>query len=143
MEQPLIGTRVRTKAVIDRFSDFCIKEIGLTGTVEMVSSEVISVKMDKHIPELDDWGNCLDWYDNNDTMKDFWDEMEIIPLKKKIKESQMIDNIEALVDQCAKDDLLDLYGYLFPHQKIIEEKVIWDLTDNEQGETEEEQGEPK
>jgi len=52
-------------------------------------------------------------------------------MAKIINESHMIENINALIEECDKDDLINLYKYLFPSQRITEDNVCWDLTDGE------------
>ena len=82
IEYPTIGTRVRSKTVIDRYPDFLLEE-GLTGTVVSSSEELIAVKLDKPQFGAEPYGNEVHWYPSEippcgDSLADFWREMETI-----------------------------------------------------------------
>lgn len=58
-----VGDRVRTKCPIDRYPDFLLNEVGLTGEVIEVQQDFgnVFVKMDRHFPELDYWEGTVQY----------------------------------------------------------------------------------
>ena len=78
-----IGLRVKTIKPIDRFPDFLLDETELKGTVNEVNDDGIWVKMDKHIPELDEWDNCINFPDIEGGMMAFWFDMEVLPISRE------------------------------------------------------------
>ena len=122
----IVGMRVQTKTIIESYPHFTLPT-GLKGTVICVSDTLVQVKLDDYNAELDEWHNCIEWYEEHfvHRMSKFWEEMESI---KRITEKQMIDNVNTLVEDCDKDAMLDLYNYLFPNAKLTEGEVDWDLS---------------
>ena len=54
-----VGDRVISITSIDRFPHFLLEE-GIKGTVELMNKySDLMVRVDEHIPELDEWDNCL------------------------------------------------------------------------------------
>lgn len=60
-----IGDRVRFKRNVDR-RHYGFFKVGMTGTVVEIDDSKewgrFSVRLDQHVPELDDWNNCIHWY---------------------------------------------------------------------------------
>lgn len=61
---PKVGQRIRLKRDFNSFPA-CVIPKRSRGTVVYVNedSRTIHVKLDKHFPELDYWGNCIIWND--------------------------------------------------------------------------------
>jgi len=61
---PAVGTRVRARAVIDRYPLFYYEGVGVTGTVTQSGDKEIWVKMDLPVWDLEpEWENQLIIYD--------------------------------------------------------------------------------
>jgi len=82
------GDVVQSKSEIEISSSFKITKT-ITGTVTAMNNlGDINVRIDKHIPELnnrkDNWDNCISYYHHDPkSIEAFKNEWELIPLGKK------------------------------------------------------------
>lgn len=78
----LVGLRVRVQAQVDRFPHFTVEK-GAAGTIESANRDQIAVKMDAHIPDCEEWNNCVMVYatdaHDSDPHTALWEEWERIP----------------------------------------------------------------
>ena len=72
-----VGTRVRLCRAVDRYPHFRLPA-GKLGTITCSNPAVISVRMDDHVDGAEEWGNCVEWYAQDDTGDDFAADVEVI-----------------------------------------------------------------
>lgn len=58
-----IGTRVRLRHDVDRYPHFIALK-GMLGTVAIVQSGLIGVRLDEHLDGAEDWDNEVHWFDD-------------------------------------------------------------------------------
>lgn len=64
-----IGTRIVLAKVVERFPHF-LAEKGLRGTVNEITDDLISVRMDEEIGGAGEWDNCIVW-EGDDVLSQF------------------------------------------------------------------------
>lgn len=74
---PPVGERFRLVREVERFPHFIVDK-GLTGTVVSVDHGVIYGKMDQHIPDCEEWDNCIQWDGHPDSDPRYDQDVEVI-----------------------------------------------------------------
>lgn len=62
IKRPMVGQRVRLRNRVDRLPEFSVPE-GATGTIDGVTPELISVRLDEPVAGAEGFGNCVYFYD--------------------------------------------------------------------------------
>lgn len=105
------GAKVRLRRSIERAEDLLIPA-GETGTVVEVGPSMVSVRLDKHFPELDEWDNELQW--TYDDYNSYPEEVELVreakvgsprrSVRRRVADqfSSLVEQYNRLVDQGTK-----------------------------------------
>jgi hypothetical protein len=72
-----VGTQVRLLRDVERYPDF-VAAAGLTGTVVDTDSGTFAVCLDAPLAGASEWGNCILWCSEDDTLADASDDLETI-----------------------------------------------------------------
>ena len=71
-----VGTRVRTRCVVDRYPSFLCRQ-GELGTVSVVEQKFVAVKMDNVLDGAEEWDNSIHWLEGVD-LDDLDGDLEIV-----------------------------------------------------------------
>jgi hypothetical protein len=77
MTQPIIGRRVQFTRNVDRYPHALI-QAGEAGTVVTATDETIGVRLDQHVPGLDEWNNEVLFTKDMETYDEFGEACTIL-----------------------------------------------------------------
>lgn len=67
---PTVGTDVEFIREVDRYPHVLV-QVGETGRVDIADTEMITVRLDRYVPALDEWDNCVIFTRAMDTYDEF------------------------------------------------------------------------